>query len=140
MTDQVLGTEQEGGDQICPECGKAFDTPQGLGSHRWAAHQVESPHRNDRKRKARTKKPRPDAPCPRGGKEIRADNLKRHLKNVHDIDLDAQAQALTFEVDDIFVTVVNLLFPTGAIPIKALPELLAWREATAKLLETLVSS
>ena len=41
----------------------------------------------------------------------------------------------TWKVEDIFTAVLGTLFPQGAVPISAIPALLAWREDTQRMLE-----
>ena len=121
---------------ICPECEKHFATKQALGSHRWGSHKVSGEPR-PRKRKPKTVEQvlaTNKSTCPTCGKLLLVSSLPKHIARFHAWPVVPE----TYDVDDIFNAVAGLLFPES-IPTKALPELLAWREATQRLLDTLVS-
>jgi len=104
----------------CPECAEQgvftpFPTKQALGMHRRRAHGIVGESHQRKSHAAKGKKRGPYKP--------------RKVKPVSDLD-----------VDDIFYSVIKTLYPGGKVPVEHLQELLTWRDQTAALLETLVSS
>jgi hypothetical protein len=89
----------------CPECGREFVNKNGLGVHRAAAHGYRT--------KNSTKKSTPRK------REPRMPSLPAR------VDLD---------VDDIFGSVVSMLYPRGVIPVKAVLALVRWRADTERML------
>jgi hypothetical protein len=77
--------------------------------------------------------------CSICGKVIRSKDMARHLRQVHPAPLKlASSNGTALEPlssEDIFDSVIGLLFPRGSIPITALTPLLRWRHATDIMLE-----
>jgi hypothetical protein len=126
----------------CPECEAAgtprfFALPQGLGTHRQKAHGVEGTSKDVVRRRQAKKAKAPAAAkraCPICDKKVV--NLPKHIRDVHE--KDKVDNGLT--ADDIFDSVVGMLYPGGQVPTKALTPLLTWRLQTQEMLDTLVSS
>jgi hypothetical protein len=124
----------------CPQCDRPpFESKRALGAHLWGAHQVEGTTRKKgpakRKAEAETKveqDPKAKGACPVCGSVMLTANIARHINRSHTKTIDVT-------VDDIFVSVTEMLFPDN-VPTDVLPELLAWRDATKRLLDSLVSS
>jgi uncharacterized C2H2 Zn-finger protein len=112
--------------QPCPDCGELFQPGPGMSAHRRAAHA--------------DKPKRPKKLCPECGKAISAKDLARHIRTVHGeepkpVGRPSKLPRRTeWEVDDIFNTVVGLMWPGGNVPVDAFLPLIHWREATAKML------
>ena len=51
---KAKGTSHASGDLTCPECGRTFARPQGLGAHRRQAHGVVGTSKNTTRRRAQT--------------------------------------------------------------------------------------
>lgn len=100
----VSALAPDDGKEPCPDCGLRFVPGPGMGVHRHSAH-----GRSSKKRK-HTRAASNGGPGP--GRPPR-------------VDLD---------VDDIFDTVIKLMFPRGTIPVDALTPLLRWRHATDEML------
>ena len=97
----------------CPECGQICMGPTGLGVHRSTKHGVK-PRKPNYKRKKTAK--------PRVGQVL--------------------AKALAEEdqpwtTDEIFTSVVSMLYPTGTLPLQALTALIEWRSDTERMLRSL---
>jgi len=97
----------------CPECGQICKGPTGLGVHRSTKHGVK-PRKPNYKRKKTAK--------PRVGQVL--------------------AKALAEEdqpwtTDEIFTSVVSMLYPTGTLPLQALTALIEWRSDTERMLRSL---
>jgi hypothetical protein len=119
----------------CPECAKqetvtVFATPQALGLHRRKAHGVVGTSARSKARKDKREKQE----CPHCHKSYL--HLARHIRDVHE---KVQA-ASDLAADDIFWTVVSMLYPGGQVPVQALQPLMVWKDQTAALLDTLISS
>jgi DNA-directed RNA polymerase subunit RPC12/RpoP len=112
----------------CPECDRLYVEGVGLAVHRKAAHGVET-ERQRRINGAKQTKPR--AACEVCGEVMRKDNLSRHMASKH---AKVSVEMEEWSVEDIFDTVVSMLWPTGHMPVKAMTPLINWREATAKML------
>jgi DNA-directed RNA polymerase subunit RPC12/RpoP len=115
---------------LCPECGKLYVEGTGLAVHRRSQHGVES-ERQKRANGAKPKQTKPRVACEVCGEVMRKDNLARHMATKH---AQVSVQAEEWSVEDIFDTVVSMLWPTGHMPVKAMNPLIIWREATAKML------
>ena len=93
----------------CLDCERTFVNKNGLGVHRAAAHGYRGPHSTakstPRKKRAPRRMPPPSVP-----------------------------QGLDLDVDDIFGSVVNMLYPRGVIPVHAVLALVRWRADTERML------
>lgn len=98
----------------CPECGKEYKGANGLGVHRSTMHGVLGPSSSKPKKKKRQ----------------RSVALTRALPAV--IEEDDR-----WSTEEIFVSVVSLLWPKGTMPIAALPILIEWRDSTDRMLRRL---
>ena len=113
----------------CPECGKMYIEGTGLAVHRKAKHGVNGVTRAEGKVPPGRKLER--VACEVCGMVMRKDNLSRHMARVHgQVTVTTEA----WSVDDIFNSVVSMLWPTGHMPVMAMTPLISWREATAKML------
>jgi DNA-directed RNA polymerase subunit RPC12/RpoP len=115
----------------CPDCGKLYIEGTGLSVHRKVKHGVES-----ERQRGRNGAPQPGSKfervaCETCGSVMRKDNLPRHMTQVH---RQVTVTTETWSVDDIFDSVVSMLWPTGHMPVTAMTPLISWREATAKML------
>lgn len=143
----------------CDKCEKVFNSPQGLSAHQ-KAHLDKIPcevcggmyvpgtgmsrHKTTHERDVKTK--RPKGACPQCARPIRKDNLRRHLITVHGFTAAQASAALgrtpmptepekpEYTADDIFDSVVAILYPDGTMPVKSLVALLRWRDATTVML------
>lgn len=97
--------QPDDGKEPCPDCGRMFVPGPGMGVHRHSAH---------------------------GGKSKRSSKPKRVEGRGPGRPPRPSVADLTAE--DIFDTVVGLLFPRGTVPINALTPLLRWRHATDEML------
>lgn len=122
----------------CNRCDRTFDTANALGGHLAAGH-------------------RPKEPCPECGKVVTSGvGLVRHLaihnppkkkrgrpfgsKNpprtaVDVVPLPRPIAVDLLTVDEIVVGTAAMLYPDGQVPVRQLPALLAWRDATSTMLE-----
>ena len=135
---QLLGppseeAPSEDGEYECPECHRRFNTPQGLGAHRHRTHAVNGTSREANRRKHEKKKKK--SRCPECGKMVL--HVPRHLRAVHGVAPDGDDAV---DTEEVFSTVVEMLFPEGQVPVKALSALMLWREQTAVMLQTVISS
>ena len=115
--------------QPCPECGAMYHPGPGMARHRQTTHGVP--------KGTRSSHPDRRVACPECGKEIRSKDLQRHRRNVHNVRVRKPAQVQSqpeWNVDDIFSSVVSLMWPTGDIPVKAVMSLVRWREDTQRML------
>jgi predicted nucleic acid-binding Zn-ribbon protein len=129
VEDIVLG-------HTCDQCGKTFESIQGLNGHKMSHV--------------------PGGACPDCGRDNFATmtSLARHRSIAHGVMGADKARTLereaagkpkrvraaavdsTLSVDHIFQSVIQTLYPHGQMPTKAMVPLMEWREATQKLLET----
>lgn len=113
-----------------PDCNRTFSRIQGLRRHQSSTHNVRSSS-NTHKWVA----------CPECPKKLRSDGLRRHLRQVHGIYSEAKrgrpskAKVEDWSPDDIFASVLTVLYPDGAAPLTHLSALAAFRAACADLLE-----
>ena len=119
----------------CPECGKLYVEGVGMAVHRKMKHGVETERQKrangQKATRDQPKQTKPRAACEICGEVMRKDNLARHMVSKHS---KVSVQTEDWSVEDIFDTVVSMLWPTGNMPVKAMNPLITWREATAKML------
>ena len=96
----------------CPECGQICMGPTGLGVHRSTKHGVKPRKPNYKKKKAAK---------PRVGQVL----------------AKALAEEQPWTADEIFTSVVSMLYPTGTLPLQALTALIEWRSDTERMLRSL---
>ena len=128
----------------CPECGKFYLPGVGIGVHLKAAHGKAG-------RTSMPKSKRGQTECPDCGKLIRKGDMARH-RRIHTGEPAKRApgrppkngaKAVTtvapkeWTVDDIFASVVSILWPSGSVPVRVIAPLVEWREATKNMLEML---
>jgi uncharacterized C2H2 Zn-finger protein len=137
--------------QPCPECGALYFRGPGMSRHRQTAHGVAKANGQAAKVGGRPVKSGATQQerkiCPECHKAIRADNLRRHRRDVH-----GYVEAALFPVapvtpreqvveepdlteDDLFTAAIGMLFPNGVIPVAKVQALFAWRDATRRMLE-----
>jgi hypothetical protein len=110
---------------VCDVCGKAFEKPMQLQGHR-TSHATPTP-------------------CDLCGKEYKTPGaLGNHRKNTHGVisagsverqKRKASQPDMDWRADDIFQTVVSLIWPGGTIPTGAILPLIQWRDDTQVMLE-----
>ena len=123
---------------FCDDCGREFPTAAALGGHRSSAH-----------RSSRNPRTKAKAPCPEcGGMFVIGQGIGRHRMAAHGIPGKKGKTAIElaphpvrvdpatdFGVDDIVIGTIGMLYLDGTVPIRKLPALLAWRDATRLMLE-----
>lgn len=102
----------------CPECGREYRGPAGLGRHRATQHGVRGKSRSAREYHARKAK--------KNGN--RAQALEKFLAE------HPEPEEPDLTIDDLFDVVIGELFPSGSIPVAAMPALMRWRTATEQML------
>ena len=117
---------------ICPECDKEFDSKRSLDGHR--VH-----HRQSK------------VPCPDCGQEyFSGPGLGVHRAAAHGLPRRGrppgaknkeprQPKAPDLTVDEIFNSVVGILWPKGNVPATVIVPLVRWRDATQKMLDEIKS-
>lgn len=120
-------------------CGGRYDTPEQLLAHYVEVHRTGG---------------NADDQCPVCYRGIASYSMRRHLAQVHDLDLGplprgrslrgrkdgaaplrrTKAASSSIPVDGLVTTVLEYLFPKGMIPLSALEPLTRWRDATEKFL------
>ena len=114
----------------CPQCGKVFDTYQGMRTHQ-----------NTHKPGKGTKQP-----CPECGKKYTpGPGLTLHRMRMHGYQgngkvaataapTKAAASVKSTSADDILNAVLKVIYSNGTLPIKDLAAWMQWRDATEALL------
>ena len=117
----------------CPECGREFRTPGALGNHRKKTHGYVGPWAEaNAKRKAAK-----DA----DSLEVMRQVQERKDRKKEEREAAASKTRINTEwhADDIFQSVIESLWPGGAIPVRCILPLVEWREATREFLEKVQS-
>lgn len=103
----------------CPECGKVCRGATGLGVHRSTIHGV--PPKSKSYKKKRLAKPKT--------------TKTKALVPVTQGQLEGLEQPADWTADEIFDSVVSMLYPQGSIPLHALRALMQWRQDTERMLQ-----
>jgi endogenous inhibitor of DNA gyrase (YacG/DUF329 family) len=122
---------QDDGKVPCPDCGLRYTAGTGLGVHRKRTHGIS----------ARRASKRPLRDCPECGKTYPSKDMARHLRT-HGIvrgrgrppKYPKQQPLSEVDADDIFATVVSIIWPDGNVPVASVMALVQWREATQRML------
>jgi len=129
----VPADDPDDGKVPCPECGKRYVPGPGLGVHRASQHGTIN---------KTTGKGNPRKECPECHKWFSSKDMARHLRR-HGINarndrlqqlMPPEEEEALLDVDDILTVVVDMLFPGGVVPTKAVMSLIRWRAETQRMI------